>query len=508
MSFQYREAGRLLSGALQKKGSLKTLAFSETDDGDENARHRRKMFAIVCQTLRYMPLLEKISAIDEVKEKLFAPGVVRETSQAWVMLYDLLFGKGSIQGGGTLKRHIEQFEAPLRDALTQMKIQRGFTAEDSAELLLPGGTSSPAFPRYARVNFMKTTVDNALSELRKDGHTVETDDIVPGLLVLPSKTDLHAHPLVQSGSLILQDKSSCFSAEALLGDVKTWMGSTNGGDIIDCCAAPGNKTTHAGSLLKAVKCIPSPHVFAFEKDKKRLALLRQRCEQAGGAGSITASLQDFLSVDPDDARFQRVRGILLDPSCSGSGIVTAPDRWRENDSNDINNEKAAARVTALSKFQFTALMKSFSFSQVKRVVYSTCSIHVEENEGVVASALAHDRQKIIESGGNSDIEGWRLAPCLQKWHRRGLYAEGVELTEEEVSYLVRASPETDKTNGFFVALFVRGKDEFDRIQSAAKKLQKKRQKSCNKKKNQKKRKREAELEGKDSQPSKKGAPEK
>lgn len=53
------------------------------------------------------------------------------------------------------------------------------------------------------------------------------------------------------------DKSSCFSAEALLGEEacaaatrppgggKEWRG----GDVIDACAAPGNKTMHAASLL-------------------------------------------------------------------------------------------------------------------------------------------------------------------------------------------------------------------------------------------------------------------
>lgn len=59
-------------------------------------------------------------------------------------------------------------------------------------------------------------------------------------------------------SLSFIDKSSCFSAEALLGEEacatategagkkeKEWRG----GDVIDACAAPGNKTMHAASLL-------------------------------------------------------------------------------------------------------------------------------------------------------------------------------------------------------------------------------------------------------------------
>ncbi|CAN0485347.1 unnamed protein product, partial [Hapterophycus canaliculatus] len=53
------------------------------------------------------------------------------------------------------------------------------------------------------------------------------------------------------------DKSSCFSAEALLGEEACAAAAAKGdapadwrgGDVIDACAAPGNKTMHAASLL-------------------------------------------------------------------------------------------------------------------------------------------------------------------------------------------------------------------------------------------------------------------
>lgn len=82
----------------------------------------------------------------------------------------------------------------------------------------------------------------------------QEDPHIPGLLALPPGTDLHAHPLVQSGALVLQDKASCFSAQALLGDVllaasaaaAAGKGEKSGkkpmsvcGDVIDACAAPG-----------------------------------------------------------------------------------------------------------------------------------------------------------------------------------------------------------------------------------------------------------------------------
>jgi putative methyltransferase len=58
-----------------------------------------------------------------------------------------------------------------------------------------------------------------------------------------------------------------------------------------------------------------------------------------------------------------------------------------------------------------------SVTSVKKIVYSTCSIHPEEDEQVVMKALASKEAK---------AKGWTLAPrsqVLPKWHRRGRPSE-------------------------------------------------------------------------------------
>jgi 25S rRNA (cytosine2278-C5)-methyltransferase len=459
MSLQYREAAKLLTAVQEKKGSLKTLAFALAGKDEAAAQRSRKNYALVSETLRYMPVLESLIAADGLQGSLFSEGAVRDSSQGFIMLYDLLIGKGSIQGGGALKRHITEHLQQLQAALTQLKSSKGLPADAPLELLLPANARRLIFPRYARVNLMKSSVEAAVTQLQSEGLTVATDDIVPELLVLPPATDLHAHELVISGKLILQDKSSCFPAQALLSDT-AWL---NGGDVIDCCAAPGNKTTHLASLLSKVKQPRQPHVYAFDRDKQRLALLKRRCNEAGGALRITACLQDFLDVDVCDTRFEHVRGILLDPSCSGSGIVTACERLHEVSENDIDNDttdsSGQTRVKNLAQFQLQALLKALSFPQAKRLVYSTCSVHEQENEHVVAAALQEQQRR-------APADTWRLRKCLPNWHRRGIYSNtdgssgsssdsNARLTAAQADCVVRALP-ADKTNGFFVALFVRG----------------------------------------------------
>lgn len=116
-----------------------------------------------------------------------------------------------------------------------------------------------------------------------------------------------------------------------------------GWHLVDCCAAPGNKTTHAAALLHAATAAAATaaadqldsgssksnkkkrsrqdaeselvkgsnpvgdiRVFAFDKDPKRVKRLQANVEKAGAAGVVVAHRADFLSMDPLDPQFAKV----------------------------------------------------------------------------------------------------------------------------------------------------------------------------------------------------------
>jgi len=58
-------------------------------------------------------------------------------------------------------------------------------------------------------------------------------------------------------------------------------------------------------------------VTAVERDVRRSQLLRRTLQRCG-AGNVQVLRQDFLQLDP--AQFDHVEYILVDPSCSGSGV--------------------------------------------------------------------------------------------------------------------------------------------------------------------------------------------
>ena len=98
----------------------------------------------------------------------------------------------------------------------------------------------------------------------------------------------------------------------------------------------------------------------------------------------------------------------------------------------------ASRLEKLAKFQISIVKHALSFPSVERVVYSTCSVHQQENEDVV--------QEVLRS-----FQGeFALEEVLPKWTYRGVtkdFSDG--------NKCIRLSPENGLTNGFFVACFQR-----------------------------------------------------
>ncbi|CAI5700902.1 unnamed protein product [Peronospora effusa] len=453
MSELYKEAATLLYKLEKRQGGLKSLAYADS------TVHKRSSFALVCETLRYKPLLRKLlAALPECHRALKTPKDATEPSAlVFVALYDLLFGRQKIQGGGYMKKALLQHETAFRAALARLKIKHKVA---SNEALLPPENRQQhlALLRYVRVNTLLASSEEIEAFTREFGAKQDRD--VRDLLVLPSGTELHEHEMVISGKLVLQDKASCFPAFVLHGEHTD--AKDKQGDVIDACAAPGNKTSHLAMLLQQQDgdgedgITRKRRVFAFDRSAKRLELLKRRMELAGAAARVQAELQSFLEVPVDDEMYRNVRSILLDPSCSGSGmtnrldhlldIASARDTVLEPDAGLEYEEETAKRLQLLAEFQLEALRKAFSFPQVERVVYSTCSIFQKEDEEVVAAALRSDENVHA-------ARPFVLKPALKSWPRRGLEVAG--LSAEQAMALVRANGLEDSTNGFFVAYFER-----------------------------------------------------
>jgi putative methyltransferase len=384
-----------------------------------------------------------------------------------VVLYEALLGSRRVRGTSAVVQLVKQHKALLQQQLASHR-KSGKAVNHQEKIKLP---------RYVRVNTLKTSMEEAIKhfEIRgwkvgKDGvgreagsnllnppkGVVVKDPQVPNLLVFPAGTSLHNDSLVDSGAVILQDRSSCLSAAALAPIPSDAV-------IADACAAPGNKTSHAASLLAMARQGEADgRVLAFERDPKREKMLRRQMQKFGFGQIVKVRGRDF-AVAIDEAlggassaeadMLRQVTHVVVDPSCSGSGLVAqyhgtaggvdtgeGKPETREHASEASEYQSAGnLEVAGLAAEQEKLVLAAMSLPEVRVVVYSTCSVHRQENEDVVEKVLA------------KAPAGFKLAKALPSWPHRGLPAAGQAIAP----FVVRATHERDSTNGFFVARFER-----------------------------------------------------
>ena len=426
-----------------------------------------------------------------------------------------------------LRLAVTRHKARLSAELTKTRLKYGYATLDALKEAVGNGEVGQQHeeepkrrhPRWVRVNTIKTTFNQQLSTTFAEfTETAALHDVlyaprkskiyfvdpnVPDLLAIPSTIDLSKTHAYIDGHIIFQDKASCFPAYLL--DPKPLDGY-----VIDGTAAPGNKTTHLAAIMTSQKSqTDDQKIIAFERDKGRSLTLQKMVKLASADHIVQVrSSSDFLAMKPDSPEFARVGAILLDPSCSGTGIVGRDDglqihlpkahgsqiasqklergkkRKRSDDENQLDNGasivrvgmddttpeetplhgKLSERLTALSSFQLHILTHAMQFPSARKITYSTCSVHFEENEGVIFKALASNAAK---------EHGWRIleredqVDGLQKWPRRGVWEEDkvdCAVNETMKSYVldgcIRCDKETeDGTMGFFVAAFIRNGSE-------------------------------------------------
>ncbi|THV02847.1 S-adenosyl-L-methionine-dependent methyltransferase [Dendrothele bispora CBS 962.96] len=435
----YFSAAQVLDRLEAKQGSIKGLIATLPE------KDRKRTSALVIETLKYKPVLTQIinesKLMKEERKKLTSPNLTL------ILVHDLLLSGGIQAGDGPIKQAILRHKTRLHGEFQKLKIKRGVKSNE--ELAQVQDERAARIPRYVRVNTCLWTAPKAVDYFvskgfrqsgpfgSPDNRGFAQDPHIPNLFQFHPQISFQEDPAYKDGRLILQDKASCFPAVILDPPAK------DSAMVIDATSAPGNKTSHLSALMEGKGTL-----FAFERDKRRFSTLETMLAKAK-CKNVQPINADFLTVDPLDMKYSQVTHILLDPSCSGSGIVNRLDYLLESEREEDPSQED--RLNKLASFQVMIIKHAMKFPSVQRVVYSTCSIHAIEDEHVVGEILKSDEAL---------AGGFTLAPAeqvLPQWSRRGLPNEMDE--PDHASSLVRCSPDEDGTNGFFVSCFIRKEKE-------------------------------------------------
>nr|MBR4281494.1 RsmB/NOP family class I SAM-dependent RNA methyltransferase [Clostridia bacterium] len=228
-------------------------------------------------------------------------------------------------------------------------------------------------PVTLRANTLKSDAAQVMAALDAAGIACEQQPWYPDAFVLPDVREdaVQALPEYEAGNMYLQSLSSMMPALVL--------NPKKGESVLDMAAAPGGKTTQMAALSGNGALIT-----ACEKNKIRAERLQFNLDRQG-VKRVSVMCTDARQLS-DLFRFDKV---LLDAPCTGSGTILLEEGEPER-------RMTADWVAKTAKTQKAMLKKALTLlSKGREMVYSTCSILREENEGVLTAVLPEMKARIV-----------------------------------------------------------------------------------------------------------------
>ena len=262
-------------------------------------------------------------------------------------------------------------------------------------------SSKPA--QYIRINKLKINQIYLIKSLF-DNYGIEFEPVtgIPGCLKV-TKSEEKTGKTIQHiiGDYYIQSLSSMLPPLSLNADEND--------TVLDLCSAPGSKTTQIGEMMKN-----DGTLIANEIALDRIKMLVFNIDRMNliNVGVIHSKGELLNKIYQD--HFDK---ILVDAPCSGLGIIQKK--------NEVSNWWSVERISVLGDLQLRLLIAAIKMVKVNgEIVYSTCTLTVEENELIINKVLEKYPVEIIDlelpvksHPAFSSYEGKQLNPSLSKAHR-------------------------------------------------------------------------------------------
>ncbi len=373
-------ATELVYGTLRWRGRLDFLLSGLLD------RDLARLDSFVANVLRlgayqivFVDRVPASAAVDESVRCARAAGVERATGLVNAVLRRLAQEHGELALPSLQEHPVDHLRHAL--SLPHWLAERWVDELGPEEAAALARASNRSPPITIRANPHRGDPDALLEELRERHPEARRCSYAPLGIVLGRRGNPALDPAFVEGRFSVQDEASQLVVELL--------DAQPGERVLDVCAAPGGKTTaHAERVGR------QGSVVAVDRHAGRLALVRRSAARLGltrigvSARDATGSLAPVAGGQPFDR-------VLVDAPCSGLGTLRRnPDaRWR----------LAAEDPQRLAELQSAILSRAAEVLRPGGVlVYSTCTLLREENEGVV--------QRLLEARPDLELAPREAAP--------------------------------------------------------------------------------------------------
>lgn len=303
---------------------------------------------------------------------------------------------------GVLRQVIRQgddaFAVDEEDEVNRLAVTYSFSEEWIRYLqqLLKGETEAflkSTFDR-AHLTLRNLSVDRStlISELEDSGFVCEAIGSIPSALNVKNPQGLFETKAYKEGRFYVQDAAS----QAVVGLFTPDKES----EALDLCAAPDGKSFQMAEIFS--------HVDAFYSSKERLTLMDENIRRLGYE-NITTAVRDAKTPLPKK-KYDR---ILVDAPCSGLGLIRRKP--------EVKYRVSLKDCLQLARIQRLILENAYdALNDGGELVYSTCTVTVEENEGVLHSFLSdHPECRLKEKGirywpHRHDTDGFTMACIVRK----------------------------------------------------------------------------------------------
>ena len=325
------------------------------------------------------------------------------------------------------KRYLEQFKPGIRVALKPEIygiFKKDFGKQEAFEI-----GKALLEPAHITVRFdaHKITQKDLIAELNKEGITA-----VPGGFI-PDSVEI-------TGGLNGLENTQCFNRYGMFVQGQGAMLASHvahprvADKILDCCAAPGGKSTHMAQM-----CRDDLHIISVDINEARLKLVRDNCERLG-LTSIETVCADASNINKDDRDSRKSYDIVLcDVPCSGLGLLGRKPDIREKFSFDELEE--------LIPLQYSILENAAKMVRPGgTLIYCTCTLNSDENENQVEKFLNEHKR-------------FHTVP-IDKFLPEGIYMDD-KRKESVANGMITLLPHLDKCEGFFICRMERDRKEED-----------------------------------------------